>query len=108
MKRGDVVTVALPGDLGKPRPVLVVQADLFNETHASVTVIPLSSTIADAPLFRITLDPSSENGLRKVSQIMVDRVMSVRRERLGEVIGQLGDDTMVRVSRTLAVWLGIA
>jgi mRNA interferase MazF len=108
MKRGDVATAALPGDLGKPRPVLIIQAGLFNDTHASLTVVPLSSAIVDAPLFRITLDPSGENGLRKVSQIMVDKIISVRRERVSNVIGRLGDDTMLRVSRALAVWLGIA
>jgi len=58
LKRGDLVVVALPGDYGKPRPALIVQADLFNETHASVTVVPVTSTIVDAPLFRLTVEPS--------------------------------------------------
>jgi len=108
VKRGDLVTVALSGDFGKPRPALVVQADLFNETHASITVLPVSSTIVHAPLFRITVEPSPENGLRKVSQIMADKVISVRRDRVGKAIGHLPDDTMIRVARALAVWLGIA
>ncbi|MGH8454775.1 MAG: type II toxin-antitoxin system PemK/MazF family toxin [Nevskiales bacterium] len=109
MKRGDVVTVAfLSGDFGKPRPALVIQADLFNATHASVTVLPVTGTIADAPLFRITLDPSRQNGLKKVSQIMVDKAISVRLERVEGVIGRLNDDVMIRVNRALAVWLGIA
>jgi len=96
------------GDFGKPRPVLVVQSNLFNETHPSVTVVPLSGTIIDAPVFRMTLDPTPENGLRKVSQIMIDKVTSVRRDRMGAVIGRLGDDQMVKITRALAVWLGIA
>lgn len=108
MKRGDIVTAALSGDFGKPRPVVVVQTDVFNETHATVTVLPLSSTIIDAALFRITVDPTPETGLRKVSQIMVDKVTSVRRDRLGDVIGKLGNDPMLRVTRALAVWIGIA
>ena len=107
MRRGDVVTVALAGDFGKPRPALVVQADFFNETHASTTVLPITSTIVDAPLFRITLDPSPGNGLKKVSQIMVDKAVTVRRQRIGKVIGALGGDTLPAVNRALALWLGI-
>lgn len=108
MKRGAVVTVALTGDYGKPRPALVVQADLFNDTHSSITVLPISSTIVHAPLFRITLDPAPENGLKKVSQIMVDKAVSVRVDRIGKSVGQLTDDAMTQVTRALSVWLGIA
>src|SRR5437868_3134847 len=71
MKRGDLVVVALQGDYGKPRPALVVQSDLFDE-HPSLTIAPVTSTIADAPLFRVTIEPTATNGLRAVSQIMVD------------------------------------
>ena len=108
MKRGDLVVVAMQGDYGKPRPALVVQSDLFNDTHASITVVPVTSTIVDTPLFRVTVEPSRRNGLRLVSQIMVDKVTTVRRQRLGEPIGRLEDDVMLRVSRALAVWFGIA
>ncbi len=108
MKRGDLVVVAVQGDYGKPRPALVVQSDLFNDTHASVAVIPVTSTIVDTPLFRVTVEPSQRNGLRLVSQIMVDKVTTVRRERLGQTIGHLEDDVMLRVSRALALWFGIA
>ena len=73
MKRGDMVMVAIQGDYGKPRPALVIQSNLFNETHVSVTVAPVTSTIVDAPLFRLTVDPSSSNGMRSISQIMVDK-----------------------------------
>lgn len=108
VKRGDVVTVALPGDYGKPRPALVVQADLFNATHNSVTLLPLTSTVVDAPLFRMTIDPNRDNGLTRVSQIMVDKVITVSRDKVGASIGRLEDDAMLRVGRALAVWLGIA
>lgn len=108
MKRGAIVITALTGDFGKPRPALVIQADLFNETHASITVLPISSTIVGAPLFRMTIDPSPDNGLERVSQIMVDKATSVRRDRVGKIIGQLSDDTMIRVTRALSVWMGIA
>jgi len=108
VKRGDLVTVALPGDFGKPRPALVVQADLFNETHASVTILPVTGTAVDAPLFRIPLEPTADNGLKKPSQVMVDKIISVRADRIGKTIGRVGDDTMISIGRALAVWLGIA
>jgi len=108
LTRGAIVTVAVPGDYGKPRPALVVQADLFNATHSSVTLLPLTSTVVDAPLFRITIDPNRRNGLTRVSQIMVDKVISVPREKVGAAVGQLDDEVMIRVGRALAVWLGIA
>jgi mRNA interferase MazF len=108
VKRGELVTVALPGDYGKPRPAIVVQADLFNETHASVTVAPVTSTLVNAPLFRLAVEPSPGNGLRALSQVMVDKVMTVRRERIGASIGELEPEMLKRVNRALALWLGIA
>ncbi len=103
-----MVTVALSGDYGKPRPAVVVQADVFNETHPSITVLPISSAILHAPLYRITVDPAPQNGLKKVSQIMVDKAVSVRVDRIGRAIGILSDDAMIQVTRALSVWLGIA
>jgi mRNA interferase MazF len=108
VKRGDVVVVAVPGDYGKPRPAVVVQADIFNDAHASVTLLPVTSTLVDSPLFRLALDPSPGNGLRSLSQIMVDKVTTVRRARIGQTIGHLEDDALLRVSRALALWVGIA
>ena len=107
MKRGDFVTVALQGDFGKPRPALVVQADQF-DAHATATVLLVSSTLIDAPLFRITVQPDEANGLRKSSQIMVDKAMTVRRDKLGTPFGTASDEVMLEVSRCLAVFLGIA
>lgn len=106
MRRGDLVTVAAPGDYGKPRPALVVQSELFDELP-SVTVCLVTSTLRDAPIFRITVDPSSANGLQRVSQIQVDKIMTVARERVGEVIGRLDDATLLKVNRSLAVFVGI-
>lgn len=108
LKRGDLVVVALPGDYGRPRPALIVQADLFNETHASVTVVPVTSTLVDAPIFRLTVDPSPTNGLRSLSQLMIDKVTTVSRTRIAQSIGRLEDDLLLRVSRVLALWVGIA
>jgi len=108
VKRGDLVVVAMQGDYGKPRPALVVQSDLFNDAHSSITVAPVTSTIVDTPLFRVTVEPSRRNGLRSVSQIMVDKITTVRRQRLGQTIGHLEADVMLRVSRALSLWFGIA
>ena len=107
MKRGDVVTVAIQGDYGKPRPAVVVQSDLFNETHPSVTLLPLTSTIVDAPLVRLTIDPGRENGLTRVSQVMVDKAITLPRDKVGEPIGRLDEEVMIRVTRALAMRLSI-
>ncbi|KAB2936435.1 MAG: type II toxin-antitoxin system PemK/MazF family toxin [Candidatus Contendobacter sp.] len=108
VRRGELVTVALQGDFGKPRPALIVQSDLFNAEHATLSVLPITSEIVDAPIFRITLEPSATNGLQKVSQIMVDKIVSVKREKVSEPFGRLEEEAMLRVNRALAVWLGIA
>lgn len=105
--RGDLVTIAMQGDFGKPWPALVIQADQYDE-HATVTVLPVTGTLIEAPLFRITLQPNAENGLRKPSQVMVDKVMTVKRDKLGQAFGRIDVDSMVEVERCLAVFLGIA
>ena len=107
MMRGDFVTIAMQGDFGKPRPGLVIQADLF-EAHATVTLLLVSSTLVNAPLMRITVQPSEENGLQKLSQVMVDKVMTVRRSKIGKTIGRIDADAMVEIERSLVVFLGIA
>ena len=107
MRRGSLVTVALPGDFGKPRPALVVQSDQFVAT-ATVTILPLSGTLVDAPLIRLTVEPSADNGLRKPSQIMVDKTMTVMRDRLGQPFGTVDEAMMIAVNRSLALFLGFA
>jgi mRNA interferase MazF len=107
MRRGDLVTVALQGDLGKQRPALVIQSDLF-DVHPSVTILPVTGELRAAPFFRITVKPSEFNGLVKPSQVMVDKPQSVARENIGKVIGHLEDETMLVVNRSLAVFLGFA
>ena len=104
--RGDFVTIVMQGDFGKPRPALVIQADQFNE-HATVTVLPVTSTLVAAPLLRIIVQPSAENGLQKPSQVMVDKSMTVKRDKLGQAFGRIDVDVMVEVERCLAVFLGI-
>ena len=107
MNRGDFVTIALQGDFGKPRPALVVQSDQFN-AHATVTVLLVTSTLIDAPLFRVSVQPGEINGLKKPSQIMVDKTMTVNREKIGKAFGSTSDEIMLEVRRCLAVFLGIA
>ena len=107
MRRGDLVTVALQGEHGKPRPALVIQSDLFAGT-ATVTVLLLTSTRVEAPLIRIDVAPSADNGLRQPSQVMIDKAVTVRTERLGAPFGRLDDAALVAVNRALALFLGIA
>jgi len=107
MNRGNFVTIAMQADFGKPRPALVIQSDQFNE-HATVTVLLVSSTLVDAPLFRVTVQPDKINNMQKPSQVMVDKAMTVKRDKLGEAFGSAGDEVMLEVSRCLAVFLGIA
>jgi mRNA interferase MazF len=108
VKRGDIVLVSLPRDFGKPRPALVLQTDLVPATYRTVTLLPITSDLQAAPEFRITLEPSPRNGLRKVSQVMVDKAMTHLRSKLGGVVGALEEDTLRRVNRALALWLGLA
>lgn len=105
--RGDFVTVAMAGDFGKPRPALVIQADLFNE-HSSITVLPVTGTLVRAPLLRITVQPSVENGLKKPSQVMVDKAMTIKRDKIGPAFGRIDADALVEIERCLALFLGIA
>ena len=107
MMRGDLVTIAMQGDFGKPRPALVIQANHFSEL-SSVTVLPITSTLVAAPLLRVTVQPTAENGLQKPSQVMVDKAMTVKRDRVGPVFGRIDADTLIAVERCLAVSLGIA
>jgi len=104
--RGDIVTIAMPGDFGKPRPALIIQANQFN-AHSSVTVLLLTSTNVQAPLLRVSVQPSDNNGLRKPSQVMIDKIMTIKRERLGPAIGRLDSDIMIEIERRVAMFLGI-
>ena len=105
MTRGDVVVVSLPGDYGKPRPAMVIQSDLFAE-HPSVTVLPITSHLVEAPLLRIGIGP--ESGVERESQIQIDKAQTPRRERIGAVIGRVDNATLTAVNRALAVFLGLA
>ncbi|MDZ7736287.1 MAG: type II toxin-antitoxin system PemK/MazF family toxin [Gammaproteobacteria bacterium] len=104
MTRGDIVTVAAPGDYGKPRSAVIIQDDIF-KALPSVTVLPLTSELRDAPIIRITVEPRDSNGLRKPSQIMIDKTVTVPRSRLGEQIGRLDINVMQSIDIALARFL---
>ena len=104
--RGSVVTMASPGVYsGKPRPAVVVQADRWLQAHPSVTLCPLTSTLRQASLVRIAVEPSRRNGLRKPSQLMVDKFFTVPTEAVGEVVGQLEPQVLVDLDLALRGWL---
>jgi mRNA interferase MazF len=106
MRRGDLVTVAVSGDYGKPRPALVVQTDAF-DLHPSLILLPLTSELYDAPLFRVTVDAGKESGLRVTSQIMVDKATAVPRGKAGPRIGRVSAATLRSVDQALRGFLGL-
>ena len=107
MRRGDLITVALSGDYGKPRPALVIQSDFLPETD-SVLVCLLTTLRRAAPLYRLALLAGEATGLREPSQVMVDKIMAVRRDRCSAPIGRADDAALLAVGRLLAFVIGIA
>jgi mRNA interferase MazF len=105
IKRGAVVTIALPGDFGKPRPAVVLRSNRF-AAHQLISVAPLTTARRNAPLLRVDIAPSTDNGLVSLSQAMIDTLQSVRIRRIGEVIGQLAAADLQRITRAVAVYLG--
>ena len=108
MRRGDVVTVAATGDFGKPRPAVVVQTDAFPVQHASVVICQMTSEIVEAPDFRVTIEPAPINGLRVRSQVMADKPVTVKRERLGNRIGRVSPVDVGRLDAAIAFVMGLA
>ncbi|CDZ36535.1 type II toxin-antitoxin system PemK/MazF family toxin [Neorhizobium galegae] len=108
MRRGDVVTVATAGDYGKPRPAVIVTADiLLNQDHDAIAICQLTSTLNDLADYRITIEPTAENGLRLKSDIMADKPVTVARRRVGPVIGRLSDQDIQRLNIALQFALGL-
>jgi mRNA interferase MazF len=107
MRRGDIVTVSAPGDYGKPRPAVIIQSDLLGETD-SVLLCLLTSEHRDASFYRVTVDAAPPTGLHGASQIMVDKIVTVKREKCGNPIGRLDQPAMLTLNRTLALVIGIA
>jgi mRNA interferase MazF len=108
VKRGEVWTVAGGKDYaGKPRPSVIVQDDRFDRTD-SVTICAFTSDPTEAPLFRLAVEPDKENGLRTLSRLMVDKVTTIPKAKIGTRIGRLSDEDILRLNRALVVFLGIA
>lgn len=107
MRRGEIWTVSGGVYASKPRPALIIQDDHFDAT-TSVAVCPLSSTLRDAPLTRVVVEPTESNGLIQASEIMVDRITTVRRSQVGQRVGELTKADMLRVEQSMLVFLGIA
>lgn len=107
VKRGDLVTASAQGDYGKPRPAIIIQSDYLHAAD-SVLVVLLTSTMADAPLYRLTIEPTADNGLQVASQVMVDKVMAYPRAKCGPVIGHLSPADMLALNTMLSVMIGLA
>ena len=108
MKRGEVWTASGGnGYAGKPRPVVIVQDDNFDAT-ASITICALTTDVSEAPLFRLAIAPSLQNGLKEASRLMADKVMTVPKSKLGMQIGRLDDADVTRLNQAMLVFLGLA
>ncbi|MEA1652108.1 type II toxin-antitoxin system PemK/MazF family toxin [Nitrospirillum sp. BR 11164] len=107
MRRGDVVTVAASGDYGKQRPALVIQTDALPLSTESVVLVQFTTSLVEAD-FRVMIEPSAENGLRAPSQVMADKPVTVRRDRVGTIIGRLSGDQMAKVTAALAFVIGLS
>jgi mRNA interferase MazF len=108
VRRGDVVAVAASGDYGKPRPAVIVQTDALPAKHSSVVVCQMTSDLIDVPDFRVTIEPDEQNGLRTRSQIMADKPVTIRRERVGKRIGSLEAKDIARLDVAIAFVMGLA
>lgn len=109
MQRGDILTVSAPGDYGKPRPAVVIQGDALNRSNPRSTIVALmTSALLDAPLLRLTIKPKPGNGLRKTSQVQINRILTLSTEKIGRTIGRISDRELVELNRLLAVVIGLA
>ncbi len=105
MKRGDIVTISASGDYGKPRPAVVIQSDWLKSTD-SVLVALMTSTLVDAPLYRLSINPSDANGLKMASQIMVDKILAIPRANCGRVVGSLDTSALIALNAMLLAVIG--
>jgi mRNA interferase MazF len=107
LKRGDLVTAAFQGGLGKPRPVVIVHAEEYIENHLTLLVCPFTSFLADSPNYRPTVIPSNENGLQFLSQIMADKITHIKKSAMGGIIGVLSDTDISRLEAALINIIGL-
>ena len=107
MSRGELIIVAAPGGYGKPRPAVIVQSHAISASHASVMICPMTSELVEAD-FRITVEPGPGTGLRVRSQVMADKPVTIRRNRIGQRIGELAAADIARLNAALALVMGLA
>ena len=107
MQRGDVVIVSLPGEYGKPRPAVVIQESRLLEHFESITIAPITSIVTGGSHIRVAVEPTEENGLRKTSRIMADKIQTAQRHRVGELIGKLDAVTMAKLDDAIRTFLGL-
>ena len=107
MERGDIVTCVLSGDYGKPRPAVIVQSNLFNPTHTSIVVCPITSHLIDSPLFRLSLTPNELTGITIISQIMIDKITAIKSEKIAKKIGRLSFNEILKLDEALKLWLNL-
>lgn len=107
MKRGDLVTVSVKGDFGKPRPAVVIQSDWVMDTE-SVLICQLTGELRDAPIFRLAILPATANNLEKVSQVMVDKIFAIRRDKCSVPFGRINEAEMIALNRMLSLVVGLA
>jgi mRNA interferase MazF len=108
LSRGDIVVAVFPGELGKPRPAVILQADEFLVIYTTVLACPLTTHLIDAPLLRPTIEPTTENGLQHPSQVMVEKITPVRKEVIAQQIGRLADDDLSRIEMALVQVTGLS
>lgn len=107
LNRGNIVICVLQGDFGKGRPAVVVQSELFNSTHASIVVCPITTHLVDATLFRLPINPTKKSGLKKKSQIMVDKISAIKREKITQHVGELTIQELQSLDNALKLWLNL-
>jgi mRNA interferase MazF len=108
MKRGDIWTVAGgKAYAGKPRPVVIVQDESFDATD-SITICAFTTDETEAPLFRLPVEPNERNGLRTACRLMVDKITTVPKTKVGARVGRLDDEDILRLNQAVLVFLGLA
>lgn len=108
LKRGDVVLAVVPNELGRPRPGVVIQADEFNKDLSTIFVCPISSDVREGLSLRPVIEAKASNGLRLRSQIMTDKMISLKHDRVRRVIGRVDQKTSEQLDRALLIVLGLA
>jgi mRNA interferase MazF len=108
MKRGDVVIVSTQGDYGKPRPAVIVQADLVTSQVESVIVCLMTGTASNTDMVRLPVQPTADNGLNQTSYLMAEKIMTFPNHKIAKRVGRVDAKTMSLIDRTLALVLGLA